>query len=365
MSFDISHTLVTVAMAAALIGALAGVLGSFLVLRGQSLLGDVISHAALPGVVGGFLIAGGRSFAAILLGALAAGALAGLSVQGLRRVAGVKPDAALGVVLSLFFAAGVVLYSLAQARPGAAGVEVFLYGQAASVLRTDLPLMAGVALAVLAVIAALWKEFQFVSFDPQGARAAGLPVDALETALSVLVAIAIVLGLALAGVVLMVAMLIAPAVAARQWVDRLAPMVILAALFGAGSGVVGAALSAMGDGVATGPVMVLAATVVVALSLVLAPGRGALAQALARVTARRRLQRRQVLDALRGLSVEHGNPGHRSEEAMIDTYLGASARPVLERLEGEGLIRRDVHGPDRRPHWALTARGQQAAEGRE
>lgn len=363
MTFEISHTLITVAMAATLIGGLSGVLGSFLVLRGQSLLGDVVSHAALPGVVAGFLLSGSRSFVAILLGALVAGALAGVSVQLLRRVSGIKDDAALGVVLSLFFAAGVVLYSLAQGQPGAAGVQVFLFGQAASVLRSDLVAMVTVAALVLTVIAALWKEFQWISFDPDGARAAGLPVDRLETILSVLVAVAIVLGLALAGVVLMVAMLIAPAVAARQWVNRLGPMVVLAAVFGAGSGVVGAVLSALGRGVATGPVMVLVATSVVALSLVLAPGRGLLARAQERWQARRNLHRRQVLAALEGLSLEHADPGHRSEEAMLDAYLGLPARPVLKRLEREGLIRQVPHGPEGRAHWELTGPGRDQAGG--
>ncbi|MCC5969335.1 MAG: metal ABC transporter permease [Pararhodobacter sp.] len=358
MSFEVSHTLMTVALAALLIGGLAGVLGSFLVLRGQSLLGDVISHAALPGVVAGFLMSGSRSFVAILLGALVAGALAGLSVQLLRRGAGLKSDAALGVVLSLFFAAGVVLYSVAQGRPGAAGLQVFLFGQAASVLRSDVVAMAVVAALVLGVIVALWKEFQLISFDPEGARAAGLPVERLETLLSVLVAVAIVLGLALAGVVLMVAMLIAPAVAARQWVNRLGPMVVLAAVFGAGSGMAGAVLSALGTGVATGPVMVLVASSVVAVSLVLAPGRGVLARLAMDRRARRSLHRRQVLEVMAGLSAEHANPAYRSEETMLDAYLGTPARPVLQRLEREGLIRQVPHGPEGRAHWELTDEGQ-------
>jgi len=362
MSFEISHTLMTVALAAAVIGGLAGVLGTFLVLRGQGLLGDVISHAALPGVVAGFLISGSRDFGAILLGALAAGALAGLSVQLLRRGAGIKPDAALGVVLSLFFAAGVVLYSHAQGQGGAAGLQVFLFGQAASVLRADLVPMALVAGLVLAVIAALWKEFQLISFDPEGARAQGLPVGPLETVLSVLVAVAIVMGLSLAGVVLMVAMLIAPAVAARQWVNRLGPMVMLAAAFGIFAGVAGAVISAMGPGLATGPVMVLAASVVVAASLLFAPGRGLIARGRERAQARRAVQSRQVLAALKGLSADHADPGHRSEEAMLDAYLRAPARPVLERLSREGLIRQARHGPEARFYWELTALGHARAD---
>jgi manganese/zinc/iron transport system permease protein len=361
MGFELGHTLVTVAMAAALVGGLAGVLGCFLVLRGQSLLGDVIAHAALPGVVGGFLIVGERSFAIVLAGALAAGLLAALAVQGLRRLPGVKPDAALGAVLSLFFAAGVVLLSVAQFRPGSAGLSAVLFGQAASVLRADVVPMALVAGLVLGVLALLWKEFQLILFDPLAARAQGLPVPLLEGVLSLLVATAIVLGLTLAGAVLMVALLIAPAVAARQWVHRLAPMVALAAVLGAGSGVVGAAISARVAGLATGPVMVLAAMVPVIVSLTLAPGRGLLARAATRARNRRTLGEAQVLAAMAALGRDHADPAYPSEEAMLDAGLGAPARPVLTRLARAGLVRPVDHRPEDTPHWALTTRGQSRA----
>lgn len=357
----LSPTLITVILAAALIGALAGVLGSFLVLRAQSLLGDVISHAALPGVVGGFLVSGGRGFGAILTGALVSGALAGLAVQLLRRGAGVSADAALGTALSLFFAAGVVALSVAQMQSGAAGLTVFLFGQAASVLRADLPAMAGVAALVLGAVALLWKEFQLVAFDPDAARAQGLPVAALEILLTVLIAVAIVLGLALAGVVLMVAMLIAPAVAARQWVRALAPMVMLAAGFGVAAGSGGAIVSSLAPGVATGPVMVLMASLLTALSLLFAPERGIIARGLRHRRARHALRGRQVLAALRGLSEDHADPAYGSDEAMLDAYLGADARAVLERLRKQGMIRpagrQLLEG--RATRWELTQRGRE------
>jgi len=361
MGLELSHTLITVALAAALVGGLAGVLGCFLVLRGQSLLGDVIAHAALPGVVGGFLIAGQRSFWLVLAGAMVAGLLAALSVQGLRRLPGIKPDAALGAVLSLFFAAGVVMLSIAQMRPGSAGLSAVLFGQAAAVLRADLLPMAVVAGVVLATLAALWKEFQLLLFDPVAARVQGLPVPALEALLSLLVAAAIVLGLTLAGAVLMVALLIAPAVAARQWVHRLAPMVALALVFGAAAGVAGAALSAQVSGLATGPVMVLAAMVPVVVSLALAPGRGLIARAATRARNRRRLGESQVLRAMATLGRDHDDPAYPSEEAMLDAGLGAPARPVLTRLARAGLVESVEHRPETTPHWALTTTGQTRA----
>lgn len=363
MPFDLpllGPALTTVALAAVLAGGLAGAMGCLLVLRGQSLLADVIAHAALPGVVAGFLIAGGRSFPAVLGGALAAGILAALAVQGLRRLPGVKPDAALGAVLALFFAAGVVLLSHAQLRPGSAGLTAFLFGQAAAVLRADLLPMAAVAATVAGVLALVWKEVALVAFDPAAARAQGLPVAAIEALTAVLTAATIVLGLALAGAVLMVALMIAPAVAARPWVHRLVPMLALAALLGAAAGAAGAVASAA-TGVATGPAMVLAALVPVAASALLAPGRGLIARARARLRGRQALGRAAVLGAMAQLGREHADPAYPAEEAMLDAGLGAPARPVLEALARDGLVRAVDHHPESTPHWALTPRGQDAA----
>jgi len=134
------YTLRTVALGAILLGVTSGALGSFAVLRKQSLLGDTLSHAALPGIALGFLVAGGRSLSAVLAGALATGVLAALTMLLLVRRSRLKTDASLGVALSVYFAAGVVLLSFVQGRAGAgqAGLETFLFGQAAAILRSDL-----------------------------------------------------------------------------------------------------------------------------------------------------------------------------------------------------------------------------------
>ncbi|MCB1407150.1 MAG: metal ABC transporter permease, partial [Rhodobacteraceae bacterium] len=148
-------------------------------------------------------------------------------------------------------------------------------------------------------------------------------------------------------------------VAARQWVRGLAPMVMLAAGFGIAAGAAGAFMSALGQGVATGPVMVLMASLLTALSLLLAPDRGILARWLRQIRARRSLRGRQVLAALDGLSRDHHNPAYGSDQAMLDAYLGANAQPVLDRLQREGYIRAaqpvGPEGRDRR--WELTQSG--------
>jgi manganese/zinc/iron transport system permease protein len=238
------YTVQNVALGAALLGISSGVLGSFAVLRQQSLLGDTLSHAALPGVCLGFIVAGTRQLGSILLGALLTGALAALLMLLLTRRSRLKTDAGLGVTLSVFFAVGIVLLTYIQGTNNASqgGLDSFLFGQAAAILRSDLYVMGGITLFALALVATFWKEFKLVTFDPAFAGSLGLPVTVLEVLLTVMTALAVVIGLQMVGVVLMAAMIIAPAVAARQWSNRLEGMVILAAAIGAAGGCSAASL---------------------------------------------------------------------------------------------------------------------------
>jgi len=354
----------TVLMGAALLGAISGMLGAFAVLRRQSLLGDALSHAALPGVCLGFLVAGGRDLGSVLVGAFATGALAALVMMLIVRRTTLKTDAALGIVLSVFFAVGIVLLTVIQTRGGAGslGLMTFLFGQAAAILRSDLWIMGGIGLAALVLVLAFWKEFKLVSFDADYARAQGFPVTLLEAMLTVMVALAIVVGLQLAGVVLMVALLIAPAAAARQWTNALGTMVLLSAAIGALSGAAGALVSATTRGLATGPVVVLIATAVVLVSLMIAPGRGLLWQTLAARRARARISDGRVLATLHGLTVAHQDAGYPAEQGMLETALGAMPPAArLEGLERRGLIRSVTHPPETTRHWELTEAGHAEA----
>ena len=349
---------------AALLGAIAGMLGAFAVLRRQSLLGDALAHAALPGVCLGFLIAGSRDLGSIMAGAFFTGALAALAMMLITRRTQLKTDAALGIVLSVFFAVGVVLLTQVQARGGAAsaGLGSFLFGQAAAILPGDLWLMGGIGALALGLVLGLWKEMKLVSFDPDFARAQGWPVTAIEALMTVMVALAIVLGLQLVGVVLMVALLIAPAAAARQWTRSLGGMVAVSAAIGAASGLGGALVSAGTRGLATGPVVVLIASAVVLVSLMVAPGRGVLWQALAARRARARIGEARVLAAMQGLAQAHGDPAYATERGMLETALGGAPEPArLTALEKRGLIRPVTHAPETTPHWELTEAGHAEA----
>lgn len=353
-----------VLMGAAMLGAISGMLGAFAVLRRQSLLGDALSHAALPGVCLGFLISGGRDLGSVMVGAFATGALAALVMMLIVRSTTLKTDAALGIVLSVFFAVGIVLLTVIQARgeAGSLGLMTFLFGQAAAILRSDLWIMGGIGLIALALVLAFWKEFKLVSFDADFARAQGFPVTLLEAGLTVMVALAIVAGLQLVGVVLMVALLVAPAAAARQWTDSLARMVLLSATIGAASGAGGALISATTRGLATGPVVVLIASGAVLVSLLAAPGRGLLWQAMAARRARARISDGRVLATLQGLAQTHDDAGYPAERGMLKTALGATPPGTrIASLERRGLIRSVVHPPETTPHWELTRAGHAEA----
>lgn len=353
-----------VLIGSAMLGAISGMLGAFAVLRRQSLLGDALSHAALPGVCLGFLIAGGRDLGSVLGGAFATGALAALVMMLIVRRTTLKTDAALGIVLSVFFAVGIVLLTVIQRQGGAGslGLTSFLFGQAAAILRSDLWIMGGIGLAALMLVLVFWKEFKLVSFDADFARAQGFPVTVLEAVLTMMVALAIVVGLQLVGVVLMVALLIAPPAAARQWTSGLGAMVTLSAAIGAASGAAGALVSATTRGLATGPVVVLVATAAVLASLMLAPGRGLIWQALATRRARARISDGRILTTLQGLADAHSDEGYRAERGMLQAALGAMPPAAhISALERRGLIRAVEHPPETTPHWELTEAGHAEA----
>lgn len=336
------YTLRTVALGAALLGLVSGVLGSFAVLRRQSLLGDAISHAALPGIAIAFLITGSKEALVLVLGATAAGWLGALLVSWITRETRIKQDAALGIVLAVFFGFGLVLLTFIQRLPSAAkaGLDKFLFGQAATLLGRDVITMGVLgSLAVLAVFL-FWKEFKLLSFDPEYAATQGYPVRWLELFLTTLTVIAIVVGLQTVGVVLMSTMLVAPAVAARQWTDRLAVMVVLSGLLGAMAGLLGAILSSQVARLPTGPTIVVIMSVVVAFSLLFAPRRGVIAGA------RRRSQQKWQFaqEALAVHLLQHEDTPQAAYESAVShtgehmRWTPAFATQVVDLAVRKGLI---------------------------
>jgi manganese/zinc/iron transport system permease protein len=276
MGLFTDYTLRTVALGTALLGVVSGALGAFALLRKQSLMGDAISHAALPGVVLAFMLTGLKGPVVLMAGAAIAGVLGVLVVVLLTRTTRIKQDSALGIILAVFFGFGLMLLTFLQNDPDArqAGLNHFLFGQAATLMEGDVFVMALFGGAALALMLLFWKEFKLLSFDRDFGASLGLPMQRLEILITFLLVVAIVIGLQAVGVVLMSAMVVAPAAAARQWTDRLGVMVALAALFGALAGVAGTLLSTAASGLSTGPMIVLCISAIAAFSLLLAPRRG-------------------------------------------------------------------------------------------
>lgn len=334
-----TYTVRVVALGGSLLGLISGALGCFAVLRGESLLGDAMSHAALPGVAIAFLLAG-RELGALLIGAGIASWLGLRVVAALVATTRIKQDAALGIVLASFFAAGIALLAYIQAIPDAsqAGLDHFIFGQAAAIIESDVRLVSGVALIVLCALALFWKEFKLVTFDAEFAGANGFRALVINALLSTLIVATIVLGLQLAGVILMVGILIAPGIAARQWTRTLEQMVILAAVFGAFAGGVGAVISALDSDIPTGPMIIVVAFVLVLISLALAPGRGLLWRRLRLRANRRAFAARSTLRDLYRYALAHGAADSPVPDAFIRGVGDRSAALGLRELTSEGLV---------------------------
>jgi len=272
------YTFRTVALGSALLGIISGVLGTFAVLRKQSLLGDGVSHSALPGVVMAFILLGSKNTEILLLGALISGLAATLFISGIVRNTRIKFDSALALVMSVFFGLGMVLLTYVQKIPNSnqAGLSRFIFGQASTLLKRDVVLMAVCGAALLALVVLFWKEFKILTFDSDFARSLGFPTRKIDLLLSFMIVMAIIIGLQTVGVILMSSMLIAPAVAARQWTNKLWAMASLSAVFGALSGVAGTAASSLVTKLPTGSAIVVCVSVVVIVSVLFAPGRGVL-----------------------------------------------------------------------------------------
>jgi len=272
------YTFQTVALGSALLGMISGVLGSFAVLRKQSLLGDGISHSALPGVVMSFILLGSKNTEILLLGALISGLIATLFIISIVKHTRIKFDSALALVMSVFFGFGLVLLTYVQKIPNSnqAGLKRFIFGQASTILQRDIIIMSVCGLILFTLVLLFWKEFKLFTFDPDFAQSLGFSPKKLNILLSFMIVLAIIIGLQTVGVILMSAMLISPAVAARQWTNKLSVMVMLSALFGAISGIVGTSASSLIPKLPTGPSIVVCASTIVAFSILFAPSRGVL-----------------------------------------------------------------------------------------
>ncbi|MFC5046423.1 metal ABC transporter permease [Aquimarina hainanensis] len=350
------YTLRTITLGTAILGAICGMLGSFAVLRKQSLLGDAISHASLPGIAIAFLIIGTKNNAILLIGALVSGLIGSFWIRGIIKKTHLKSDTALGLILSLFFGLGMLLLTYIQKLPNAnqAGLENYLFGQAATLLESDVWLMAIITGICLFILLIFWKELKLLLFDEDYTKTLGFNTRFLDILITTFIVIAIVLGLQTVGVVLMSAMLLAPAAAARQWTNNLATMIIIAAVFGASSGVIGTAISASSNNLSTGPVIVLIAAIFVLVSFIFSPGRGLLFREIRFRKNRHDLQLHKTLSFMYNIASTHENKSHPHAIKILNNFQGFTKKS-LKKLEDKNFI--TISGN----MWSLTTLGYETA----
>lgn len=289
-----------------LLGLSSGLIGTFMLLRKRSLVGDVVSHAALPGIAVAFLTmeivspGSGRSLVGLLVGAWIAGFLGVAATVAIHRWTRIKEDAALAIVLSIFFGIGIALFTVVQNMPtgNAAGLHNFIYGKAASMVASDIRLIAQGAVVVAVVCVLLFKELKLLCFDEAFAAAQGWPVGTLDLALMALVVSVTVIGFQSVGLLLVVALLIVPPAAARFWTDHLGAMAVVAALLGGLSSLVGVAMSALFPRLAAGAVIVLVGAGFFTLSMFCGRKRGILPRMYQHWKVRRRVGEHDLLRAM-------------------------------------------------------------------
>jgi manganese/zinc/iron transport system permease protein len=337
-----------------LLGIAAAVLGCFALLRGRSLMGDALAHAALPGVCCAFLFGEAmrsrgwlnlesKNLALLLVGASLSGLLGAWCIAAIARHSRIKEDAAQAIVLSVFFGAGVVLLSFIQQGESGqqSGLDKFLWGSAASLVLSDVRAMSFVAAILCLMSWMFYKEFKLLCFDPDFGNGLGLPMNRLDGLLLLMIVGAVVIGLQAVGVVLISALLIMPPAAARFWTEKLHIMTPVAALLGGLSGALGAVFSALDDGLPTGPLIVLAATAMFLVSLLFAPQRGVFARLLRHLSTRRLVRRENLLRDLYEIAEERVDDEATIQEneflQMRRTSPGSLSAGLRE-LQNEKLI---------------------------
>lgn len=341
LSAGFNATLVVIGTS--VLGIASGLIGTFAMLRKRAMMSDALAHATLPGLALAYIIAelsgvSGKSLPILLIGAASSGILGVLLVQLLSRRTRLSEDTSIGIVLSVFFGFGIVLLSIIQGQTigNPAGLHHFIYGQTAAINTLDAYILAfGAALAII-VTTVLLKEFRLLCFDSQFAAAQGWPVTTLDLILMALVVIVTICGLQAVGLILIVAFLTIPPVAARFWSDKLVTNLWVAPLIGGLSGYVGASASAAAPRAPAGAVIVLTAGVFFLLGFLFAPRRGIIARFIQELALRGRILDEHLLrHAFEQLVTSEDR---RISPAVLKNISSTDRPRTLRRLRRKGLV---------------------------
>jgi manganese/zinc/iron transport system permease protein len=345
-----------VTLGSVLLAGSSAVVGCFTLLRKRALVGDAVAHAVLPGVCLAFILAGTKNPLILLIGAFITGWLSLVIIDFITARSRIKEDTAIGLVLSVFFGIGILLLTSIQHSGNAAqsGLDKFLFGNAASLVGEDLIIFSVVAVLLLTATVVFYKELKLLCFDEVYAKTIGFPVRGLELLLTTLTVLAVVVGIQAVGVVLMAAMLITPAAAARFWTDKLGVMLVLAAVIGAISGISGAFVSYTAPAMPTGPWIVLIVSLIAIFSFAFAPKKGW----VARIIRQRRNKKRILEENLLKLLYQLGeNKQDFNTTRPLQELLDKRSFPAKEASSGLAKLKSQGYLEKRKEGWVLTAEG--------
>jgi manganese/zinc/iron transport system permease protein len=333
------------------------IVGSFTFLKKKALVGDAVAHSVLPGVCLAFMLAGNKNPIYLVVGAFITGWLSLVIIDQIVARSRIKEDTAIGLILSVFFGFGIMLLTKIQHSGNAAqsGLDSFLFGKAAALVGTDVIIFSTISIILLVVVFIFFKELTLIAFDEDFAKSIGFPVRRLELVLTTLTVMAVVIGIQAVGVVLMAAMLITPAAAARFWTDQLKIMLLLAAIFGAFAGVFGAYVSYTAPSMPTGPWIVMIISIIAMISFFFAPRKGI----VYKMVRQRRIQKKIRDENILKMFYQLG-------EADDDFFSSRTTEALAQRRElangqlSAGLSRLKRHGylKSKKNHWSLTIEGK-------
>ncbi|MFC7523580.1 iron chelate uptake ABC transporter family permease subunit [Parapedobacter sp. GCM10030251] len=343
-----------------LLSASAAMVGAFILLQKKALVGDAVSHAVLPGICAAFLFSGSKNTGLMLVGAFITGWLALVAIDYIVAKSKIKKDAAIGLVLSVFFGAGMVMLTYIQQSGNAAqsGLDHFIFGKAATLIGTDLIIFSILAATLLLAVGMFFKAFTLVAFDRSYAEALGYPVRKLDLLLTSLTVLAVVTGITAVGVVLMAAMLVTPAAAARYWTDNIRRMVTIAVAFGTFAGLAGAYISYTAPAMPTGPWMVVVSSIIAFFSFFFAPQKGIIPKLYTQRKNQRIIAEENTLKMFYHLGEQNGHfNGWRDVTELTRTreVNETLLKTTLRRLVASHLLTVRDH------QWALTDAGYRKA----
>ncbi|OEK01093.1 zinc ABC transporter permease [Roseivirga sp. 4D4] len=350
-------SIVSVVVGAVLLTASSAVVGTFTFLKKKALVGDAVAHSVLPGICLAFILSGTKNPIWMILGAFLTGWISLVIIDNITTKSKIKEDTAIALILSVFFGIGILMLTNIQHSGNAAqtGLDSFLFGKAAALVGQDLIVFGIVAVILIVTVGLFFKELKLIAFDSNYAKALGLPVKWIDLLLTSLTVLAVVTGIQAVGVVLMAAMLITPAAAARFWTNDVFKMTLIAAIMGGISGLSGAYVSYVAPAMPTGPWIVMIISAIAIVSFFIAPKRGIFARGIQQRRLQRLIMDENLLKELYHLGEKDKDPykGRTVDEIIEERFFPKKAlKTALRRLRRQGFLTK-TNG-----YWSYTEAGK-------